>query len=56
MERLSYPRVAEDKGPVEVTEAQENLDILVGLRAWLVGDSLDVSGVYTNAILVDDKA
>jgi len=56
MERLSYPRVAEDEAPVEVAEAQENLDISVGLRAWPLRYGLHASRVYADTVLVDDKA
>ena len=38
---------------VEVVKAEKNLNIIVGIRAWPLGNSLDSSRIYTNTSLIN---
>ena len=40
---------------VEVIKTEKNLDIVVGVRAWLFGNSLNSSRIYINTSLIDEK-
>ena len=41
---------------VEVTETKKDLNIMVGLRAWPVGNGLNSSRIHTNTSLVNEKS
>ena len=56
IKRSGNTREVIDKASIEVVKPEKNLNIVIGLKAWPFGNSLDTGRVYTNSFFINDKA